>query len=198
MATPVGSTPLQQQDALEQKAGTFCSATDRELRIGSLYLEAQHYNEACEKPPGDWSENRIVYGKIPKSVETIALLRYKLPGGGLGMVASISCVKATSNHTPKEKVFIEKLAALLPESILDGGAGQQKCKDLGQEIFDYYYSKLIANVDSNRNIFQGIHELKKILEKFIRGCDDGHLRINDIKRAWIGIGNEQWRWSDID
>lgn len=199
MATPpVGSTPVKEHFVPQQNACIFCNATDKKMMQCSLCHKAKYCDEACQK--NDWPVHKKVCHKKPRDtrLKTKATLEYKLSNGRWGMVFTTSSIKAASNHTPEEKVFIDKLAALSPESILDGGDEQQKCKDLGQEIFDYYYSKPIANIESEGNIFQGMHGIKIILEKFIRGCDDGHLRNNDIKRAWIGIGNEQWRWSDID
>jgi len=94
---------------------------------------------------------------------------------------------APTTLTEKEQGYVKRLADLDLNSILDMGAGEKKCKDIGQEIFNAY--KTSANGDSK----VGEVEVKKICEA-TKSCQDGRLRKQYIERAWAGIGDDKWSW----
>ncbi len=88
----------------------------------------------------------------------------------------------------KEVEYLNKLIELDLDSILDQGAGEKACKDLGQEIFDHF--KYEANGDS----YAGKKALQNIADSLPSKCEDGRLRKEYVARAWDRVGDSEWFW----
>lgn len=89
-----------------------------------------------------------------------------------------------------EKEYVEELCSISPlNSILDMGAGESKCKAIGQEIFDKYKQEAGGLTDAGREA------VKKICNAILFSASDGSLRKQYVERAWDGIGDNNWRWS---
>jgi hypothetical protein len=90
--------------------------------------------------------------------------------------------------SPKEQEYFEKLKAFKLDSILDKGAGEKACKDLGQEIFDHFKHQ------PNGSSFQGRASMQKICNALWFLQSDGSLRKEYVERAWDGVGDSYERW----
>ena len=111
-----------------------------------------------------------------------------------------SSSNATSTISSKEREYIQRLAVLDLDSILDSGSVEEKCKDIGQEIFDAYKAdsqgkSLVLDKAAKQRISNaGKEAVQKICNAIRWNCSDGKLRQSHIERAWHGIGDEYWTW----
>lgn len=72
-------------------------------------------------------------------------------------------------------------------SILDGGEIEDKCKEIGQQIFNHY-KEAKGNSEAGRSAVVRICEAARVL------ASDGKDRKAYIERAWNGIGDKNWSW----
>jgi hypothetical protein len=89
---------------------------------------------------------------------------------------------------PKEQEYVEKLKAFSLNFILDQGPGEKTCKELGQEIFDYF-----KNLPSGSSL-QGKKAMQNICNALWFLQSDGPLRKQYVERAWDGVGDSYERW----
>jgi hypothetical protein len=75
------------------------------------------------------------------------------------------------------------------DSILDGGETEEKCKQIGQQIFDHYKTAAKGNSEAGRSAVIRICEAARVLTY------DGSVRKSHIERAWDGVGDLTWQWS---
>ena len=90
--------------------------------------------------------------------------------------------------TPKEQEYLDQLKVLPLDSILDRGAGEKKCRDLGQEIFDHFKQK--ADGDS----YAGKDAMVNIANSLPSQCQDGRDRKGFVSYAWDRVGDSEWYW----
>ena len=88
-----------------------------------------------------------------------------------------------------DKEFIDQLLQLPLEGILDEGAIEERCKQIGQKIFDTYKEEeddsSVGGFTAAQRIFDAIGS--KIFYK-------DSLRKQYIERAWDGVGDDAIRW----
>lgn len=73
-------------------------------------------------------------------------------------------------------------------SILDDGEIENRCKEIGQQIFDHYKAGK-NDSEAGRSAVVRICEAAKALTQ------DGSVRKAHIERAWDGIGDKNWQWA---
>lgn len=73
-------------------------------------------------------------------------------------------------------------------SILDRGEIENKCKQIGQQIFDHYKTAANGDSEAGRSAVVRICEAAKVL------TNDGLTRYAHIEYAWDGIGDKNWQW----
>lgn len=83
----------------------------------------------------------------------------------------------------------DALICLQLVSIIDGGAGQTKCKLMGQELFEKYKS-----IEEGSSAAAGA-VLEKICRWISTNCADGLKRSAAISVAWQRIGDDSWIWN---
>jgi hypothetical protein len=87
----------------------------------------------------------------------------------------------------EEKEYVKQLVSIMPlEAILIDKQVKQKCRDLGQQIFD----KVKVAHDS----FAAKDVVRRICDGVCFNCNDGTIRKQYIEYAWHGIGYDTWRW----
>jgi hypothetical protein len=74
------------------------------------------------------------------------------------------------------------------DSILDKGETEEKCKAIGQKIFDHYKRAADNNYEAGRNALVRICNAARFLTR------DGSKRKAHIERAWDGVGDTDWNW----
>lgn len=85
--------------------------------------------------------------------------------------------------------YIKELSEIPLESFYDGTGGDEKCKAIGQQIFNHYkefaFGETIIGMEATSTIWNEIATSGKatdyILQKF-------------VARAWKGIGDKKCRW----
>lgn len=97
-----------------------------------------------------------------------------------------------SPFTEEELGYIQQLAALPLESILDRREGEARCKAIGQAIFDAY--KRRAQAAGYAMSEAGKKAVQRICNALPGRCSDGRLRKEYVERAWDGVGDSFWRW----
>lgn len=76
-------------------------------------------------------------------------------------------------------------------TLLDRGAVEQRCRAIGQEIFDHYKAQKWGSSEAGKEAVQRICEAALFLSKDPR---EGAARKGSIERVWNGIGDATWRW----
>lgn len=84
--------------------------------------------------------------------------------------------------------YVQWLFSVPIDSILDDGEIENKCKQIGQEIFDHYKTAAKGSSDAGKSAVIRICEAAKVLTQ------DGSIRKAHIGRAWNGIGDMTWQW----
>lgn len=74
------------------------------------------------------------------------------------------------------------------DSILDRGVTEKRCKEIGQEIFDYYKKLAKGDFEAGRSA------VKRICNAAVVLTPNGTARRDSIECAWDGIGDSNWRW----
>ncbi|MBS0624032.1 MAG: hypothetical protein JSS62_05350 [Verrucomicrobia bacterium] len=89
-----------------------------------------------------------------------------------------------------ELLFIYDLINLPLDSLTDEGSGEAACKALGQRIFDTFKLKGQGKSELGEAALYKIH---CAIPKF---CSDGRVRSLQIRYAWAGIGDQNYRWGE--
>lgn len=82
----------------------------------------------------------------------------------------------------------EWLYSVPVNTILVGGEVENKCRQLGQEIFNHYKTNAQGNSEEGKYGMIRMCEAAKALTQ------DGSVRKAHIERAWNGVGDDNWRW----
>jgi hypothetical protein len=96
----------------------------------------------------------------------------------------------TNELTEMEKEYVHVLRNLPLHTIIDGGEGQKRCHEIGQEIYDYFMST------NNNNWKAGQLALYNISEVLSFSCIDGWERKKYVSYAWAYVGGKEWCWID--
>ena len=88
----------------------------------------------------------------------------------------------------QSKVFVRLLSQLALKKILDGGEGQQACKQIGQQIYDLFTQQAGGDSMAGQKALRSVCDATRII------CRDGHQRKAFITSAWSGVGDKSWRW----
>ncbi|MEK7339910.1 MAG: hypothetical protein WBD50_01735 [Candidatus Rhabdochlamydia sp.] len=100
-----------------------------------------------------------------------------------------SAPSARPQLSAEEEQYVQELVSIKPlNSILTDKNVREKCKSLGQKVFDQ------AKVAHNEDSFAAKDVVVRICNAICFSCNDGSLRKQYIERAWDGIGDDVWRW----
>jgi hypothetical protein len=104
-------------------------------------------------------------------------------------VQPIEKAKNSSGLVPLEQAYAQTLASLMPlDSILDRGAGERKCKEIGQKAFDEFKK------NSHGDSWAASEAVIRICDSMLSLAPDGKLRKQYVEKAWDGIGDDTWSW----
>ena len=89
----------------------------------------------------------------------------------------------------REREYVAQLVSITPaEKILTDKSTEEKCKELGQKIFDEFKYNAAGNSTA------GEIAVKNVCDAIHFECSDGRIRKQYIERAWDGIGDSNWQW----
>lgn len=88
-----------------------------------------------------------------------------------------------------EREFLKKIISMDPNTMLDRGKEQEKCRALGQQVFNYF-----KNCPGGSSL-RGKTALCNVYFALEFHCDDGRLRQQLVMWAWRGVGDSAEKWS---